>query len=393
MSFLIDYEYRPGCEYNCYLPRLTGAAAIPTLTTAKFRSACSPNCVHFWKPKPPPPTPPPPPVDPMHVYKYQWLKEKLAPYHIHGPKSRIPTEYDQVMRDILLIGMPDEERRRRQREESEEKKIMSRASQIYRPEKALKQDVKALKLTKAISRQFEELGGEKEAKHNGGWPEEIKNLSRDNAAIQTQMELDEKNHWLDVDRKYEKINKIIASSKRLTNAYRNDLFNLCEKVKANEDKRSERERRVRLELENIEIENKRLEEEILKLRQYPRIGNTRDLLRIIDLEKKIEDQKLKTQHELDNPPFVAPEIIMPRFAPLPETEETQFLRRKEEEARRDLQVLKLDIEDRKEVNKEKKNEFKIKSQKPDPGLIEIEPNETNNQIPFLDIPRKRHIVI
>ena len=146
MSFLIDYEFRPGCEYNCYLPRLTGAAAIPTLTTTKFRSACSPNCVHFWKPKPPPPTPPPPPVNPMHVYKYHYLKEKLAPYHIHGPKSRIPTEYDQVMRDILQIGMPEDQdgRRKNKRDDTGPKNLSSRVSLILKPEKAHKQDVKGI---------------------------------------------------------------------------------------------------------------------------------------------------------------------------------------------------------------------------------------------------------
>lgn len=153
MSFLIDYEFRPGCEYNCYLPRLTGAAAIPTLTTAKFRSACSPNCVHFWKPKPPPPTPPPPPVNPMHVYKYQYLKEKLAPYHIHGPKSRIPTEYDQVMRDILQIGMPEDQDGRRKNDRAGPKKMTSRASLILKPEKAHKQDVKGI-LTKCKDSAF-----------------------------------------------------------------------------------------------------------------------------------------------------------------------------------------------------------------------------------------------
>ena len=95
-----------------------------------------------------------------------------------------------------------------------------------------------------------------------------------------------------------------------------------------------------------------MESEILTLRQYPRIGNTRDQLRIIELEKKIEDQKQKTQHELDNPPFVAPEIIMPKFAPLPDTEETEFLRRKEESARKDLEVLRSDIEDRMKIKSE-----------------------------------------
>ena len=57
MTFVIDYEFRPGCEYICYLPRLKGAAAIPTLTLRNFRESCSANCVHPWKPKPPPPKP------------------------------------------------------------------------------------------------------------------------------------------------------------------------------------------------------------------------------------------------------------------------------------------------------------------------------------------------
>ena len=136
-----------------------------------------------------------------------------------------------------------------------------------------------------------------------------------------------------------------------------------------------------------------MESEILTLRQYPRIGNTRDQLRIIELEKKIEDQKRKTQHELDHPPFVAPEIIMPKFAPLPDTEETEFLRRKEELARKNLEVLRSDIEDRMKINSEHTHEVKVRSKKPDPGLIEIQPNEENSEIPFLDIPRKRHIII
>ena len=147
-------------------------------------------------------------------------------------------------------------------------------------------------------------------------------------------------------------------------------------------------------MENIESGNKKLESEILTLRQYPRIGNTRDQLRIIELEKKIEDQKRKTQHELDNPPFVAPEIIMPKFAPLPDTEETEFLRRKEEAARKDLEVLRSDIKERMEINSKHNHEVKVRSKKPDPGLIEIEPNEKqNSEIPFLDIPLKRHIII
>jgi hypothetical protein len=390
MSFLIDYEFRPGCEYNCYLPRLTGAAAIPTLTTTKFRSACSPNCVHFWKPKPPPPTPPPPPVNPMHVYKYQYLKEKLAPYHIHGPKSRIPTEYDQLMRDVLQIGIPEEDRRRQKRDQDGGKKLTSRVSLILKPEKAHKQDVKGLKLTTSLNRKFDESGTRK----NGGWHSEIEQLSNDNANIVKQMQIDEKNHWENVDRQYERINKVIASSTRLTKIYREDLFSLCEKVKANEDRRTANEQRLRLELENIESGNKKLESEILTLRQYPRIGNTRDQLRIIELEKKIEDQKQKTQHELDNPPFVAPEIIMPKFAPLPDTEETEFLRRKEEVARNDLEVLRSDIKERMEINSKHTHEVKVRSKKPDPGLIEIEPNENqNSEIPFLDIPLKRHIII
>ena len=45
------------------------------------------------------------------------------------------------------------------------------------------------------------------------------------------MEIDEKNHWANVDRQYERINKVIAASTRLTKIYREDLFNLCEKIK------------------------------------------------------------------------------------------------------------------------------------------------------------------
>ena len=49
--------------------------------------------------------------------------------------------------------------------------------------------------------------------------------------FQSQMEIDEKNHWANVDRQYERINKVIAASTRLTKIYREDLFNLCEKIK------------------------------------------------------------------------------------------------------------------------------------------------------------------
>ena len=45
------------------------------------------------------------------------------------------------------------------------------------------------------------------------------------------MQIDEKNHWENVDRQYERINKVIAASTRLTKIYREDLFSLCEKVK------------------------------------------------------------------------------------------------------------------------------------------------------------------
>ena len=174
----------------------------------------------------------------------------------------------------------------------------------------------------------------------------------------------------------------------------NPLSKLYFSIPANEDHRNASEQRLRLELENIESGNKKLESEILTLRQYPRIGNTRDQLRIIELEKKIEDQKRKTQNELDNPPFVAPEIIMPKFAPLPDTEETEFLRNKELAARNDLEVLRSDIKERMEINSKHAHEVKIRSKKPDPGLIEIEPNENqNSEIPFLDIPLKRHIII
>ena len=83
----------------------------------------------------------------MHVYKYQYLKEKLAPYHIHGPKSRIPTEYDQLMRDVLQIGIPEDERRKQKRDQDGPggKKLTSRVSLILKPEKAHKQDVKGNK--------------------------------------------------------------------------------------------------------------------------------------------------------------------------------------------------------------------------------------------------------
>ena len=45
------------------------------------------------------------------------------------------------------------------------------------------------------------------------------------------MQIDEKNHWENVDRQYERINKVIAASTRLTKIYREDLFSQCEKVK------------------------------------------------------------------------------------------------------------------------------------------------------------------
>ena len=48
------------------------------------------------------------------------------------------------------------------------------------------------------------------------------------------MEIDEKNHWANVDRQYERINKVIAASTRMTKIYREDLFNLCENIKGTE---------------------------------------------------------------------------------------------------------------------------------------------------------------
>merc|ERR1711970_1105725 len=102
MTFVIDYEFRPGCEYICYLPRLKGAAAIPTLTLRNFRESCSANCVHPWKPKPPPPKPPTPPVDPLQVYKYHYMQEKLSlntgPI---VPRPKLQTEHDDVIREVL----------------------------------------------------------------------------------------------------------------------------------------------------------------------------------------------------------------------------------------------------------------------------------------------------
>lgn len=362
MSFLIDYEFRPGCEYNCYLPRLQGAAAIPTLTNVKFRSACSPNCVHFWKPKPPPPTPPPPPVDPMDVYKYQYLKEKLAPFATHGPRSRVQTEYDQLMRNILKIGIGEEEKRKLKRD------------------KGSKQNL-----------QRQDSGTTLKASGKGGWPEEIENLATENKLIKKQMSLNERNHWDYVDAQYERINKLNDASVRLTQEYRKDLFNLCEKIKAREDVRQEKEEKMRLELETIEKENQLLEERILVLRQYPRIGNTRDQLKIIELEKSIKLQSDKTRHEMENPPFVAPEIKLPRFAPLPEPEETQILREMEKRANQHIAVLRKDVKNRSEENKLSKADLKLISRNPKTKLIEIEPE--NEEIPFLDIPYRRDIRI
>ena len=102
MTFVIDYEFRPGCDYICYLPRLKGAAAIPTLTLRNFRESCSANCVHPWKPKPPPPKPPTPPVDPLQVYKYHYMQEKLS--MSTGPilpRPKFQTEHDDIIREVL----------------------------------------------------------------------------------------------------------------------------------------------------------------------------------------------------------------------------------------------------------------------------------------------------
>jgi hypothetical protein len=59
-----DEKFRPGVDFICYMPRLKGAEAIPTLTPKTYRESCSALCSHHWKPPPAPIVIPPPPPDP-----------------------------------------------------------------------------------------------------------------------------------------------------------------------------------------------------------------------------------------------------------------------------------------------------------------------------------------
>ena len=69
-------------------------------------------------------------------------------------------------------------------------------------------------------------------------------------------------------------------------------------------------------MKSILESNEELEKEIITLKQYTRIGNTRAQLQMKQIEHKIAANMERTQHQLKNPPFTVPEIVMPKFQPL-----------------------------------------------------------------------------
>ena len=89
-----NFKFRPGLEYNCYLPRLSGAEAIPTLTPKKYRGSCSSRCSHPWKPREPPRIPTPPPPDPVDVYRRRYLSEQIDDWEYEIEK--LETKINQI---------------------------------------------------------------------------------------------------------------------------------------------------------------------------------------------------------------------------------------------------------------------------------------------------------
>jgi len=117
-----NFKFRPGLEYNCYLPRLSGADAIPTLTPKKYRQSCSALCSHSWKPREAPRIPTPPPPDPMVLYQRRYLREQIEDWDF---------EIDAIEKELRALEMNDEqgEEWKKARETEQEIERINRSGQ------------------------------------------------------------------------------------------------------------------------------------------------------------------------------------------------------------------------------------------------------------------------
>ena len=154
--------------------------------------------------------------------------------------------------------------------------------------------------------------------------------------------------------------------------------------------RQTQEELLKEELDQIEAENEQLTDEIVKMKQYTRIGRQRDQAEIDQLRGDIDQLELETRQSLASRPFVTPELVMPRIAPLPPPPITQLLEAKVENARDCVDLLMAKIEDL----KLQKSTLK-KSQRETRDEFVNEPktyqNHDDNVIPVLDIPMRREL--
>jgi len=329
MSWALDYRIRTGVEYTppIYLPRLQGADAIPKLTHTKFRSSCSPNCIHSWRPRPPPPTPPPPPINPMNVYRLMLMRNKLYGLEDNGsfriePDDKVTeTKYDSIMRNVVLNLKPKKIISRKQ------SKLGYRAStsQMIQSNR-----VSSLKRTKSeiVSRRSKLTKIRKSFKRHPCWHEEIERLEHSSSNLIKFTTRFERDYWRSVDDKYDQLVELDKSKKKLVNAFPETLAAHYSKIIAHASQREAKEDILREQLKSIESENEHLEEAILLMQQYERIGGQRDEIEIARLISEINLQDSTTKKELDNKPFVAPEIIKPSFAPLAPPPVTTLLHEK-----------------------------------------------------------------
>jgi len=391
MSWTLDYRIRTGVEYTppIYLPRLQGANAIPKLTHTKFRSSCSPNCIHSWRPRPPPPTPPPPPVNPMNVYKLHWMRNKLYGLDESGSFRTMPTEpptptkYDLLMRNVVLGIRPSKAQQQRNT-----KLVGYRASTNSIRESVQRSSLKRVKsevIRRSKLKERKSLAIKKPC-----YLEEMRLFERHNDQLEKRTRRFEADYWHQVDKQYAELERLDEAKTEVMNAFPEHIAAFYIKFITRNSQRQAKEEVLREELTMIEEENRSLADEIIQMKQYHRIGRQRDQAIIDQLAADIARQDSETQHALDNRPFVTPKITMPTIAALPTPPITRLLEGKVNDAHECVDLLMTEID---ALKLEKRS--LVASQKATRAKFENKPkiyqNADDDLIPHLDIPLRREL--
>lgn len=111
------------------------------------------------------------------------------------------------------------------------------------------------------------------------------------------------------------IDKLTRSREFYTKVTRNEFLWKTRQFALDQDRRLNEMTQAKADLLNLTESNVELEQRVVDMTQYKNLGAVRDRIVMARIQKKIDAEHDITMQQIENPPYVTPEII---FMKLPE---------------------------------------------------------------------------